>query len=112
MKKLITLPLLVLFCCISIAVNAASITLSSGSSAPTYSSAYIDQNNDIHLSAGGNYYIDQVILFSDVPTPHYWYETAGGGAYSTASQGAHRIIVWYREYNTSTLMVAVYDITY
>ncbi|WP_295120838.1 hypothetical protein [uncultured Chitinophaga sp.] len=111
-KKMITLPVLVLFCCISMAVNAATITLGPFSTGLPYTSASIDENNYIHLEAGGNYYIDHVILFSNVPTSRYWSETVGSVTYSTASQSAYRIIVYYRDYSNFSLVSVPYDITY
>ncbi|WP_295125296.1 hypothetical protein [uncultured Chitinophaga sp.] len=110
MKKFIFLPLLVLLCSFSMMANAATIT-----PAPTSTvngTADIDANNDITLSLNGAY-ITQIIYFSDVPYPRYWYESVPNyGYYVFNSQHAHTLVVNYYDYTISQYGVATYLITY
>jgi hypothetical protein len=110
MKKFIILPLIVLFCSLSTMVNAATITLVPLSNIT--GTADIDANNNVTLSIDGSY-ITQIIYFSDVPYPRYWYESVPNlGYYVFNSQQAHTLVVNYYNYVTAQYGTANYLITY
>ncbi|UYQ91741.1 hypothetical protein MKQ68_16765 [Chitinophaga horti] len=77
MKKVILLPLLILCCCISMAVSAATIEPHMGVQ-PEGMSATIDTNNNVTIT-GAPGVITKLTCFRSVPTPHYWYDGGFGG---------------------------------
>lgn len=111
MKKLIISSLLVLCCCVTMAVKAATITLMIGTPPPN-TTAEIDINNNITLYSTSGY-ITQIIYFSNVPYPRYWYESVPNlGWYTFPAQSAYTIVVQWYNYNTNETLGATYNITY
>lgn len=111
MKKIIIASLVVLFCSVSMSLKAATITLMIGE-APGYSTASIDASNNITLTSSSGY-ITQIIYFSNVPYPRYWYESVPNlGWYTFSSQSAYTIVVQWWNYETSQVMGTTYNITY